>query len=116
MFVTRVSKTINQYLIRVFDQSRLRYIFFLFPVYQLLAALGITAIVLSFEAASTALYFASLGLVLVIFIGIPIFASWYLSCLLFCMGFFGFLAWLGLPFMSWVTRQLEHAVNWFRPV
>ncbi len=116
MFVLRFSKLINRNLIRVFDQNRLRYMFFVFPVYQFLAFIGIAAIGFSFEAVGTAFYFAPLGLFLAIFIGVPILASWHLSCLLFGIGYFGFFAWLGIPFMPSVTRQLEGAANWFRPV
>jgi hypothetical protein len=89
---------------------------FVFPAYQLLALIGIAAIVFSFEAASISLYFVPLALILTIFIGVPVFASWYLSCLLFGISYFGFFAWLGIPFMPWVTSQLESAVSWFRSV
>jgi hypothetical protein len=116
MFLLRFSKSINRYLINVFDQSRLRYMFLLFPAYQFVALIGLGAIVFSFEAAETSLFFALLGLFLAILIGIPIFASWHLSCLLFSVGYFGFFASLGFPLTAWATTQLEGAVNWFRPV
>jgi len=116
MFVIGLSKLINRNLIHFFDQSRIRYMIFVFPAYQILAFISIAAVVFSFEAASTSLYFMPIGLILTIFMGVPIFASWHLSCLLFGIGYFGFFARLGIPFMPWVTRHLEGAVNWFRPV
>ena len=90
--------------------------FFLFPVYQLIAFISMAAIVFSFEAASTGFQFIVLGVVLAIVLGVPIIASWHLSCLLFGIGYFGFFAWLGMPVMPWVVKQLEEAVAWFRPV
>ena len=116
MFLLRFSKSINQYLINAFDQSRLRYMFLVFPAYQFLALIGIAAIIFSFEAAETSFYFELLGIFGTIIIGIPVIASWHLSFLLFMVGYFGFFALLGFPFMSWATTQLEGAVNWFRSV
>jgi hypothetical protein len=116
MVIIRLSRLINLSLIRAFDHGRIWYMFLLFPAYQVLATIGIAAIVFSFEAAGKAFYFAPIGLMLAIFIGVPIFASWHLSILLFSVGYFGFFAWLGVPAMPWVTRQVEGAVNWFRAV
>ena len=116
MFLLSFSKSLNRYLINVFDQSRLRYMFLLFPAYQLLALIGMAAIVLSFEAAETSFLFTLLALFLAILIGVPIFASWHLSCLLFGVGYFGFFASLGFPGLSWAVRLLNGAVDWFRSV
>lgn len=114
MFLITFSNRINQNLIRFFDQSRIRYMILVFPAYQLLALAGIAAVIFSFEAVGTSPYFAPLWLILAILIGVPLLASWHLSCLLFSIGYFGFFAWLGIPFTPWVTKQLEGAVNWFR--
>lgn len=115
MFVIRFSKLINRSLIRIFDQSRLKYMAFVFPAYQLLAFIGVVAIVGSFQSAERAFFFGPLALLLAFFVGVPIMASWHLSCLLFSQGYFGFLAGLGIPCMPWAAMQLENAVNWFRP-
>lgn len=116
MFIVSLSKSINRNLIRYFDQSRISYMIFVFPAYQFIAFMGITTIIFSFEEAGTSPYFALFGMILAFFIGVPIFASWHLSCVLFLIGYFGFLAQLGFPFMPWVKKQLEYALNWFRPI
>ena len=89
--------------------------FLLFPAYQFVALIGMAAIISSFGGAETSFFFALLGLFLAVLVGIPIFVSWHLSCLLFGVGYFGFFASLGFPFMAWIAAQLEDAVNWFRP-
>jgi len=43
MFVIGLSKLINRNLIHFFDQSRIRYMIFVFPTYQILAFIGIAA-------------------------------------------------------------------------
>jgi hypothetical protein len=116
MFIVSLSKFINRNLIRYFDQSRIRYMVLVFPAYQILVCIGIVAVLFLFEVTDTSPYFTVLWLIFAIFVGVPILASWHLSCLLFGLGYFGFLEWLGFPFMTWVTRQLEGVINWFRPV
>lgn len=115
MFLLRFSKSINQLLIKAFDRSRLGYMFLVFPAYQILAGIGLNAIGLAFAASSESVYFAPLGLFLAVLVGIPIFASWHLSSILFCVGYFGFFASLGVPFTHWMENKLEGVVNWFRP-
>tara|TARA_R110002096_G_C14300353_1_gene698403 strand:+ start:304 stop:582 length:279 start_codon:yes stop_codon:yes gene_type:complete len=89
--------------------------FLLFPIYQLITFFGIWAIISSFKAVGATFYFLPLAITLVILIGIPVFASWHLSVLLFSVGYFEFFAWLGFPLMGRVTRHLIDTVNWFRP-
>lgn len=115
MFIIDLSKRINRRLIHSFDGNRIKYMFFVFPAYQFLAMIGMASILFSFQSIATALYFLPLGLILTLFIGVPVLTSWYLSCLLFGLGYFEFLARLGIPFMPWVARELEGGVNWFRP-
>lgn len=115
MCVIGLSKSINRNLIRIFDHSRIRYMFLVFPTYQILAFLGIAAIAFSFESVNTAFYFGPMGLILALFIGVPLIASWHLSCLLFMIGYFEFFAWIGVPFMAWAAKLLEGPVNWLRP-
>lgn len=86
-----------------------------FPAYQLLAFFGIIAIILPYAHAETTSFGGPLTLLLVFIIGVPIMASWHLSCLLFCQGYFGFLAGIGTSGAPWAARGLETAVNWFRP-
>ena len=114
MLAIKLSKLVNQNLIRDFDQSRVRYMVFVFPTYQILSITSLLTITFLFQTLGISLYFIPLGLILVILLGVPILASWHLSCLLFGVGYFSFLAKLGFPFMSWVTNQLENAVSWFR--
>lgn len=114
MLLLRFNKSINQSLIRTFDHSRIRYVILVFPVYQALAFIGIATIIHLVTAIEAELYSSLLVIVLMTIIGIPISASWYLSCLLFGACFFGVLAWLGIPIAPWVTKQLEGVVNRFR--
>jgi len=86
-----------------------------FPAYQFFAIISVAAINLSFIAVDYALFLVPLALILLVILGVPILASWHLSCLLFGVGYFGFLARLGIPAMSWMERQVEGPVNWFRP-
>lgn len=111
MFMTRLPRRINMCLIRSFERNRLSYMVLVFPVYQLLALLGIGAVSLSFDAAAESVYFLFLCVAFVILIGVPILMSWHLSCLLFFVGYFGSFAWLGLPLAPWVTRKFESIVN-----
>ena len=83
MFMTRLPRRINMCLIRSFERNRLSYMVLVFPVYQLLALLGIGAVSLSFDAAAESVYFLFLCVAFVILIGVPILMSWHLSCLLF---------------------------------
>lgn len=115
MFIITLSKLINQNLVGCFDQSRVRYMFLVFPVYQCLAFVGIAVVFFAFKAVGTSLYFLPIGLFLAFLVGVPIFASWHLSCLLFGIGYFGFLAWVGIPLMCPLSRELGRAVDWFRP-
>jgi len=89
--------------------------FVLFPFYQILAFNGVVAIAYAIQEAGSGVYMGAIALILAIFIGVPIVASWHLSCFLFAVGYFGFFAWLGIPLMAWVTRQLERIVNLYRP-
>lgn len=114
MFVVRLSKFINRNLIRYFDQNRITYMVLVFPAYQILALFGIAVVSSSFETTITSPYLIVISLILAIFVGLPILASWHLSCLLFGIGYFGFLAWIGIPFMPSLTKDLEDAANWFR--
>lgn len=116
MWFLRFIRSINRHLITVFDKSRIGYMFLVFPAYQFLAFSGVVVVILSFQAAETSIYFVLLRMFLTIVVGLLLFASWYLSCLLFAMGVFEFLAVLGLPMMPWAKRRLSSAVNWFRTV
>lgn len=115
MYIVSLSRSINRNLIRLFDQSRISYVFLVFPVYQLLAIIGGNGIVSAFELVGTSFYFLPIGLILAFFIGVPIFASWHLSVILFGICYFGFFARLGFPFLPWAIGQLESAVDWYRP-
>ena len=115
MFIMKPSKRINQSLIRLFDQSRVRYTFLVFPIYQLFAFIGIAAVIFAFQAVASSLYLLPIGLILAVVLGVPILVSWHLSCLLFFIAYFEFLARFGIPFMRGASRQLEGAVNWYRP-
>lgn len=86
-----------------------------FPTYQLLATIGLLAIIVSFQGSEVSIIFTFLGLLLSVLFGIPVLLSWHLSFLLFVVGYLGFAASFGFPFTRWVKAELEGAVNWFRP-
>jgi hypothetical protein len=115
MFVLPFSKLIIKNLIQQFDQNRARYMFLIFPIYQLLSFIGMAIIVFSFLPSSTNPYYLLLALPLAYLVGIPILASWHLSGFLFFEGFFGFFAWLGFPAMERMTKFAESIVAFYRP-
>lgn len=115
MFILSLAKQINRNLIRQFDQSRFTYALLIFPAYQLLATVGLLSCIHLFKAIEISLFFLPLGASMAVLIGIPLLASWHLSCLLLAACYFGPMAKLGIPFMSWVLRQLDAAIRWFRP-
>lgn len=114
MFIFRYARLINQTLIRTFDRSPILYCFLLFPAYQIVTLLGVAIVWWFGEAATENLILAPIAVGLGLFVGVFVFASWHLSFLLVASGYFTFLAWLGLPFMSWAKGQLDGPVNWFR--
>ncbi|WP_425658050.1 hypothetical protein [Roseobacter sp. EG26] len=101
-------------LIQKYDQDRLVYVFFWFPVYQIITILAVlSAVLLCGVAKSTAF-----EVPVVIGSGIALAAlflpSWHLSTLLLTVTFFDVLARIGLPGMFWIRNQVVEPVNWFR--
>jgi len=107
-------KLVIKNLIRAFDYNTIAYMFFWFPMYQIIAFIGLIVVFNTYGALGELAYATPVAIGLTVFVGLPILASWHLSVLLFGVGYFGFFARIGIPFMGWATDQIKSAVNWFR--
>ena len=107
-------RPLNACLIAKFDESRLGYMLLWFPLYQIGAFLLFGGIGVTWLGDLPG--WVPLGFVtpLTVYLGLILFASWYLSCFLFAAGYFGFCSrWMGRS-GKWVERQFMEIIDWFR--
>ena len=107
-------KLVIKNLIRAFDYNTIAYMLFWFPMYQIIAFIGLIVVFNTYGALGELAYATPVSIGLTVFVGLPILTSWHLSALLLGIGFFSFFARIGIPFMGWATDRLKSAVNWIR--
>ncbi len=113
----KLVKLLVRFLLKQFDENRLKYTFIVWPIYQLISIVGIA---ISTQLVDSLLSEASwwseiLAIPTLLFFVIPMFATWHLSCALFGKGYFDFLYLLtGLGFIKFISEFVDSFIQMFR--
>ena len=108
-------KYINKKLIEIFDKSRLKYVFLIFPVY-LLTTLGSLFLGVTLAAIFENIFISyGIASIIVIFVGIPMFMSFHLSAFLIFQAYFELFAKLKIPLADAGVWYCSKCVEAYRP-
>lgn len=109
----RLGMSINRFLLRRFDQSRVAFALFWWPLYLVAMLICLLGLLRFLDwSADTAWELAAIGIICGA--AVPMYLSFFPACVIFFACYLELFAWMRLPTANWALRRLQPSLDWLR--